>query len=321
MAEHPAVHNGLVTTEDQAGAGLSTEVERAPYRAGFVAIVGRANVGKSTLLNGLLGQKISIVSPKPHTTRHKLLGVVNGARFQAAFLDTPGYLSNERDPLDVAMSRQGASALAEADVVMLVVEPRTPGDIERRFIGQIKALRKPAILAINKTDTVVKRKLLPVIAAYVEEYRFVDIVPVTALDGDGLDLLLQRIEEHLPEGEPIFDPDLLTDRSVRFLVAEVIREKLFLQFEQEVPYFVAVEVEEYDERGGDQPDYIRAVIYVDRDTQRQMIIGRDGAALKEVGIQARQEIETLVERAVYLDLWVKVNSKWRRKAGFVQNQL
>jgi GTPase len=322
VTERLAVHNDPVITGDpQAGFAQSAEDHGLPYRAGFVAIVGRANVGKSTLLNGLLGQKLSIVSPKPHTTRHKLLGVVNGAHFQAAFLDTPGYLSGERDTLDAAMSRQGAAALAEADVVVLVAEPRTPGEVEMRFIGQIKALGKPAILVINKTDTVAKTKLLPVISAYAEAYPFTDIVPVAALNEDGLDLLLGRIEFQLPEGEPIFAPDVLTDRSVRFMVAEAIREKLFLLYEQEVPYYVAVEVEEYLEREGDQPDYIRAVIYVDKDSQRQMLIGRDGAALKEVGVQARQEIESLVERPAYLDLWVKVNPKWRRKAGFIQRQL
>lgn len=290
-------------------------------RAGFVAIVGRANVGKSTLLNSLLGQKLSIVTPKPHTTRHKLLGILSEEHFQIAFLDTPGYLSRARDSLDIAMSRQGATALAEADVVVLVVEPRVLGEVEKLFIEQIRNLKKPAILAINKTDTVSKNKLLPVIDGYSKAYSFKDIVPVSAVEEDGLDVLVKSIESQMPEGELIFPQDLLTDRTIPFMISEFIREKVYLHFDQEIPYYVAVEIDEYQERGEGQSDYIGAVIYVDRKSQRQMLIGHEGKALKEVGVQARQEIEALTERPVYLDLWVKINPKWRRKAGFIQRQL
>lgn len=286
-----------------------------------MAIVGRANVGKSTLLNAMVGQKLSIVSAKPHTTRHKLLGVVNGDNFQVALLDTPGFLRKGRDQLDVAMARQLASALADADVAMLVAEPRLPGDVELQLIEQMVAAKTPAVLALNKVDIVAKHKMLPVLQAYADAYPFREIVPVSALEKDGIELLLEMTAAHLPEQEAIFPPEMLTDRSVSFLAAEIIREKVFHLYEHEVPYDVAVEIEEYEEREGTKPDLVRATVYVDKQSQKQLLIGKGGQALKEVGIQAREEIERMVGRPVYVELWVKVNTKWRRKAGFIQRTL
>ena len=291
------------------------------FRSGFVALVGRANVGKSTLLNAMLGQKLAIVSPKPHTTRHKLLGVLHGEQFQAALLDTPGFLRKGRDQLDAAMSRQLASALADADLAVLVVEPRPPGDVEEQLMAQLTAARTPAVLAINKIDEAAKQKLLPVIQLYSEAHSFSDIVPVSALTGDGVDLLLAQTAAHLPTQEPIFSDDVLTDRPLTFLCSEIIREKVFNLYAQEVPYDVAVEIDEYEERDGDEPDLIRAVVYVDKQSQKQLLIGRAGQALKEVGVQAREEIEGIIEKRAYVELWVKVNPKWRRKAGFIQRTL
>ena len=291
------------------------------FRSGFVALVGRANVGKSTLLNAMLGQKLAIVSPKPHTTRHKLLGVLHGEQFQAALLDTPGFLRKGRDQLDASMSRQLASALADADLAVLVVEPRPPGDVEEQLMAQLTAARTPAVLAINKIDEAAKQKLLPVIQRYSEAHSFSDIVPVSALTGDGVDLLLAQTAAHLPTQEPIFSDDVLTDRPLTFLCSEIIREKVFNLYAQEVPYDVAVEIDEYEERDGDEPDLIRAVVYVDKQSQKQLLIGRAGQALKEVGVQAREEIEGIIEKRAYVELWVKVNPKWRRKAGFIQRTL
>ena len=291
------------------------------FRSGFVALVGRANVGKSTLLNAMLGQKLAIVSPKPHTTRHKLLGVLHGDQFQAALLDTPGFLRKGRDQLDAAMSRQLASALADADLAVLVVEPRPPGDVEEQLMAQLTAARTPAVLAINKIDEAAKQKLLPVIQLYSEAHSFSDIVPVSALTGDGVDVLLAQTAAHLPAQEPIFSDDVLTDRPLTFLCSEIIREKVFNLYAQEVPYDVAVEIDEYEERDGDEPDLIRAIVYVDKQSQKQLLIGRAGQALKEVGVQAREEIEGIIEKRAYVELWVKVNPKWRRKAGFIQRTL
>ena len=291
------------------------------FRSGFVAIVGRANVGKSTLLNALIGEKLAIVSPKPHTTRHKLLGVLTGDGFQAALLDTPGFLRRGRDQLDAAMSRQLASALADADVVLLVAEPRPPGDVERALLDQIRAAGAPAILALNKIDATAKGRLLPVIARYAQEHPFAAIVPVSGLERDGLDGLVGAVAAAVPEREAPFPPEMLTDRSTRFLAAEIVREQVFALYAHEVPYDAAVEVEEFDERAGEGPDYVRAVVYVDKPSQKRLLIGRGGAALKEVGVRARPDIERLTGRPVYLELWVKVNPKWRRKAGFVQRTL
>ena len=291
------------------------------FRSGFVALVGRANVGKSTLLNAMLGQKLAIVSPKPHTTRHKLLGVLHGEQFQAALLDTPGFLRKGRDQLDASMSRQLASALADADLAVLVVEPRPPGDVEEQLMAQLTAARTPAVLAINKIDEAAKQKLLPVIQRYSEAHSFSDIVPVSALTGDGVDLLLAQTAAHLPTQEPIFSDDVLTDRPLTFLCSEIIREKVFNLYAQEVPYDVAVEIDSYEERDGAEPDMIRAIVYVDKQSQKQLLIGRAGQALKEVGVQAREEIEGIIEKRAYVELWVKVNPKWRRKAGFIQRTL
>ena len=300
---------------------MSMDETSTSYKSGFVAIIGRANVGKSTLLNRLMGEKLSIVSAKPHTTRHKLLGVIHGPMCQAALLDTPGYLGQGRDQLDAAMGRQGAAALAEADLVVLVVEPRPPGDVERLFMPQIAKLKTPALLVLNKVDTVAKPKILPVIEVYAQAHPFVEIVPVSALNNKGMDVLLTLIEAHLPDSEPLFSSDTLTDRPLRFRIGEAIREKVYELYGQEVPYYVAVEVDDYHKREGGQPHYLAATIYVDSASQRQLLIGKGGQALKEVGVRARRDIEALMEHPVYLDLWVKVNPKWRQKPGFVERQL
>ena len=291
------------------------------FRSGFVAIVGRANVGKSTLLNALVGQKLAIVSAKPHTTRHKLLGVLNGEGFQAALLDTPGYLRHSRDQLDNVMARQIASAFAEADLVLLVVEARPAGDVEQDFISQVKASKRPAVLAINKIDLIAKPKLLPVMAGYAEMDAFADIVPTSAVTGDGIDVLVERLAAWLPEQEAIFPPEQLTDRPTAFLMGEIIREKVFSLYREEVPYDVAVEVEAYEERQGTAPDLLQATVHVGSNSQKQVLIGKGGLAIKQVGVEARPEIEAMAGRPVYVELWVKVSPAWRKKAGFVQRTL
>lgn len=300
---------------------LPGEGPRGPFKAGFVAIVGRPNVGKSTLLNQLLQFKLSIISPKPQTTRHKILGILSGEDHQVVFLDTPGVMRQARDTLDERMLARAYEAMDEADLVVLMVEPRPPGDIEERLLERLKQRATPALLAINKIDLVKKAELLPVMDAYRQRYGFLEIVPISALQRDGVDLLRDLIVKHLPEGEPFYPPDQLTDRPERFLVGEIVREKVYHLYGEEIPYHVAVEIEEFREarpEEGRTKDYIRAVIYVNRDSQKKILIGRGGQALKRVGMLAREEVEALLGRPVYLELWVKTRPKWRENPAFLK---
>ena len=291
-----------------------------PHRAGLVAIIGRPNVGKSTLLNLLLDYKLAIVSPKPQTTRHQLLGVLSGPAYQIAFLDTPGFMRRPRDLLDRRMLSHAREALASADVALLLVEPRPPGDIEQTLMGLLGDQATPTLLGITKVDRVKKETLLPVMERYLHLFPFKEVVPISAQNRDGTDLLLELIVKNLPESASSYDEETVTDRPERFLVGELIREQLFRLYGQEVPYDTAVEIEEFREAGGqgEGKDLIQAMIYVNKPTQQRILIGGEGKALKEVGVAARQEIEALLERPVYLDLWVKVRTGWRQESSFLE---
>lgn len=281
------------------------------FRVGYVAIVGVPNVGKSTLMNALLGQKLSIVTPKPQTTRHKILGVLTGEDYQMIFLDTPGIMKPKYQ-LQEVMVKAALSAIEDADLILLMVEAREePRDKEISLVEGIKNATKTIILVINKIDLIKKALLLPLIDRYSKLHEFADIVPISALTGDGLDILLKVIAERLPEGEPFYPPDVLTQHPERFFVSEIIRERIFERYRKEIPYSTAVKIEEFKERPG-RKDYIRAIVYVERDPQKAILIGKDGAALKEVGQSARKEIESFLGRPVYLELWVRVREKWRK---------
>ncbi len=290
------------------------------FKAGYVAIVGRPNVGKSTLINNFLRFKLSIVTPKPQTTRHRILGVLNGEGYQIIFLDTPGIMEKAKYNLHKWMIKRAIEAMDEADLVLFVVEPIQPTEADLKILDAIKERNKKTILVINKIDRVPKVEVLPVIDTYSKLYDFADVVPISALKLINTDELLDVIIKNLPEGEPFYPPDMLTDRPERFFVAEIIREKVFQLYGEEIPYSTAVEIEIFrerdDEHGG--KDYIRAVIYVERDSQKAILIGRGGQALKKVGMRARQEIEEFLGRPVYLELWVKVKPKWRKNEAFLK---
>ena len=284
---------------------------RPGYRCGVVAIAGRPNVGKSTLLNRLLGMKIAIVTPKPQTTRDRILGILSRPNFQALFTDTPG-IHDPKKPLNRRMVQEALAALQDADVVLVVTDAVTPEDVERdRFVlDRVRESGKPAVLALNKIDKIAKPKLLPLLAAYSRVLDFAAIVPVSALKGDGLDPLLAEVSARLPEGRALFPEDDLSDRPLRFLASELVREKLTLFTYSELPYSVAVTIDRFEEPEPPLAARISATIHVERDSQKAIVIGHGGEMLKRIGTAAREEIEELVGRKVMLELFVRVDEQW-----------
>jgi GTP-binding protein Era len=281
------------------------------FKCGYIALIGMPNVGKSTLLNRLVGEKLSITSPKPQTTRHRLLGILNLPAAQLLFLDTPGILEPQ-GVLNQTLVQAAFTALAEAEVVVWLVEPKPPDPRDRVLLPHLRALPRPLIVAINKIDLVAKPRLLPLMEAYHELFPRAPIVPLSALLGDGLEDLLAEILKLLPASPPLYPEDQGTDSSERFLAAEMIRERLFHHTGEEVPYAVAVLIEEFDESRRPELIRIRAVIYVERESQKGIIIGKQGRLLKLIGQEARTQMEALLGARVYLELWVKVWKNWRR---------
>ena len=281
------------------------------FKCGYVAIIGYPNVGKSTLLNGLVAEKLAITSPKPQTTRHRLLGVVNRPEAQLLFLDTPGLLK-PRSALHESLVKTVFDSLAGADVVVWLTDPRPPDPQDEVLIPHLHQLDKPLIAAINKIDRVAKPEILPLIAAYDALFPRAPVVPISALLGDGLPVLLKEIIKVLPRAPAFFPEDHLTDKTERFLVGEIIRQRLLHHLGEEIPHAVAVAIEEFDESRRPEIVRIRAVIYVEKDSQKGIVIGKGGRVLKAVGREARGEIEILLDAKVFLDLWVKVWKNWRR---------
>ncbi|MCX5893168.1 MAG: GTPase Era [Deltaproteobacteria bacterium] len=282
------------------------------FKCGYIALIGYPNVGKSTLLNRLVGEKLAITSPKPQTTRFRLLGIVNLPEAQLLFLDTPGVLEPKGSILNRTLVQAALTALNEADVVVWLTEPRSPDLRDTVLLPHLRQLRRPLIVAINKVDTVSKPKLLPLMQAYHELFPAAPIIPVSALMGDGVDALQTEIVLRLPAGAALYPPDQETEATERFLVGELIRERVLHHAKEEVPHAVAVEVEEFDESDRPRLVRIRAVIYVERDSQKAIIIGKQGRMLKILGAEARKEIEDLLGAHVFLDLWVKVWKNWRK---------
>ena len=281
------------------------------YKAGYVAIVGEPNVGKSTLLNALLEQKISIVTSKPQTTRQRVLGILSREDVQIVFLDTPGLLKPQY-LLHQEMVKSAESALAEADVVLVMTQPsqgtELPIEVRERILPLYKS--KPVLLIINKADKVNKADLLPMIALFAKPDQFKEIIPVSALRHDNLDAIVQSLIHYLPEHEAFYPPDIVSESPERFFVAEFIREQLFEKFSEEIPYSTAVEIRDFKERETGKT-LISADIFVERDSQKGIIIGKKGETLKKVGTSARIQIEEFLQRDVYLELHVKVHEKWR----------
>jgi GTP-binding protein Era len=292
-----------------------------PVKSGMVAIVGPPNAGKSTLMNSLLGQKISIVTPKPQTTRNRILGVVNGDDHQIVLLDTPG-LHKSREMLNREMVRIAMDSLGEVDLVLFLIDISLPvpekvkKERDREFASYLRQVKSPAVLVLNKVDLLEKEKLLPMIEAYSSLFPFKAVIPLSALKGDGTELLLSEIKDSLPMGPRYFPEDIPTDATERFLVTEIIREKVFLQTGQEIPYSTAVTVESFKEEK--KLITIHANIYLERQSQKGIVIGKGGKKLKAIGTAARTDIEKMVGQKVLLKLWVKIRKNWSQDERFLK---
>ncbi len=296
-----------------------------PFRAGFVAIVGRPNVGKSTLLNRILGEHLAIVTPRPQTTRTRILGVWNGRGAQLALFDTPG-LHRAKGALNRLMVEVALSTLKEVDAVLMLVEAGTGpggrvevGEATRWAIEEVARSGRPAILGVNKMDRAPRPTLLPVIEAYRGLHGWAEVVPFSALTGENVDALLRALALHVPEADaPLFPPDVLTDQAERQLAAEYVREQVMLHTREEIPYAAAVEVEEFDEssrREGGGLVRISALVSVERESQKAIVIGKRGAMLKKIGTKARENLEALLGCKVFLSLKVKVDERWSERAA------
>ena len=284
------------------------------HKSGFAAVIGRPNVGKSTLINALIGQKIAIMSDKPQTTRSRILCILTEEDAQIIFLDTPG-VHKPKHKLGDYMAKATEGALHGVDVVVFVVDvTEKMGAGEQYILKQLANVRVPVLLAVNKVDCIPREESLPVIANYAKAYDFAGIVPISAREGENLDGLLVEIKKHLPEGPQYYPADMVTDQPERLIVAELVREKVLELTRDEIPHAVAVDIEEMTTRAkGDV--YIRAVIYVERESQKGIVIGARGALLRTIGQRARADVETLLGAKVYLDLWVKTRKDWRNRAN------
>ncbi|OTQ27284.1 GTPase Era [Gilliamella apicola] len=284
---------------------------KTTQHCGFVAIVGRPNVGKSTLLNQLLGQKVSITSRKAQTTRHRIIGIDTQDNDQIIYIDTPGLHIEEKRAINRLMNRAASSSIGDVELVIFVVEGTHWNDDDEMVANKLKDCKCPVLLVINKIDNVIdKTQLLPHIQEISQKVNFLDVVPISAEKGDGVDIIKKIVKTHLPEGEHHFPEDYITDRSQRFMASEIIREKLMRFLGDELPYSVTVEIEQFkvDERNGMYR--INGLILVERDGQKKMVIGNKGEKIKKIGIEARKDMQSFFDNKVHLELWVKVKAGW-----------
>ena len=282
------------------------------FHSGFVALVGRPNVGKSTLMNAVLGEKISIVSAHAQTTRNKITGVWNGQNSQVVFLDTPG-MHKPKSKLGQVIRQSTVDALDEVDIIVFICACDDPlGAGDRYILSLLQGKKVPVILVLNKIDLIKKEQILKKIAQYSKIYTFAEIIPLSAQSGENIEEFTKILEKYLPVGPKYFPDDMVTDQPERNIVQEVVREKLLLRTKEEVPHVIGVFTEEFTERENGKV-YIRCTIYVERDSQKRIIIGKNGILLKEAGKEAREEIQNIIGAPVFLDLWVKVSKDWKNK--------
>jgi len=285
------------------------KLKRSAQRCGYVAIVGRPNVGKSTLLNNILGMKLSITSRKPQTTRHQILGVKTVSNVQSIYVDTPGIHQRRGTAINKYMNRAATSVLNDVDIILLVVQANQWTEEDKLIIDKLQPVQCPVVLVVNKIDKLGdKKQLLPIMQDLSVHYNFSEIIPVSALNGMNVEMLEKKLAPLLPENEHIYSEDQITDRSMRFLASEIIREKLIRELGQELPYTSAVVIDKYEE--DETIVHIHATIFVESAGQKSIIIGKKGARLKSIGTNARQDISKMVGSKVYLNLWVKVREGW-----------
>lgn len=289
--------------------GQLKDYEQKEFRSGYVSIIGRPNVGKSTLLNCILHEKVAIVTAKPQTTRNRIVGIKNISNAQIIFIDTPG-IHKPKHKLGETMVKTSLESLEGVDIVLFLVEPREPGKDDHSILAMVRKVKATVILVINKIDTIRKEILLPLIDYFQTAYHFNEIIPVSALKSDGIELLIRAIARNLPQGPRYYPDDMITDQIERFMVSELIREKVMAVTREEVPHSIAVDIIEWNERK-DGLIEICAHIYVERDSQKAIIIGKQGAMLKSIGMSARSEIEKLLHARVFLEIWAKVKKHWR----------
>lgn len=291
---------------------------KKPFKSGFVAVIGRPNVGKSTLINTLIGQKIAIMSDKPQTTQTKILCILTEPDAQIVFLDTPG-IHKPKHKLGAYMVKAAEGTLKEVDTIFFVIdatEKMGPG--ERYIVERLEATKRPVILVVNKIDKIAREEALPIIANYKDKYPFAAIVPISAKEKTNLEALLDVVKGYLPKGPAYYPADMVTDQPERLIVAELVREKVLELTRDEVPHAIAVETDEMTTRSNGDV-YIRATVYVERESQKGIVIGTKGTMLKEIGALARKDIEALLGSRVFLDLWVKVKKDWRNRSGVLHN--
>ncbi len=288
------------------------------YKSGFVAVIGRPNVGKSTLMNNLIGQKVAIMSDKPQTTRNKIMGVLTQEDAQILFIDTPG-IHKPKHKLGEYMVKEAEGSLREVDVILFVVDVTAEmGPGERYILDNLANVRTPVILTVNKIDRIAKQDLLPIIEKYTAQFPFAAVVPISALDHTNFPGLIAEIKSYLEPGPQYYPEDMITDQPERLVIAELIREKVLHLTKEEIPHAILVDIEEITTRPNDDL-YVRAVIYVERDSQKGIVIGAGGRLLKDIGRLARADIESLLGSKVYLDLWVKVKKDWRNRANVLKS--
>ena len=291
--------------------------QTSKHKSGFVALVGRPNVGKSTLMNRLIGQKVAITSAKPQTTRNKISGIYTEDDMQVVFVDTPGIFKSRSD-LDEYMDKASLSSLKDVDLVMFMVDAKEAGKGEEYVAGLLKDLDIPVFLVINKIDQVHPNDLLPIIDSYQAVGKFAEFLPISARQGNGVDDLLKTLKDYLPEGPQYYASDEITDRPEYFVVAEMIREQILRLTDQEVPHSTAVWVDQMNQRINGKLQ-IDATIFVEKDGQKRIIIGQRGSMIKQIGMRSRKEIENLLGEKVNLKLWVKVRRDWRQDPAFLKS--